>query len=60
MSTTTISQPIHERFQKLKDNWKAKSRHLSNVAQISLVFSYQSIIGIGDLVFRSQQHAQMI
>lgn len=47
MSTTTVSQSIHERFQKLKDNWKAQSRHLSNVAQISLVFSYQSIIGMG-------------
>jgi hypothetical protein len=44
MSTTAVSQRIHERFQKLKDNWKAQSRHLSNVAQISLIFSYQGII----------------
>lgn len=47
MSTTTVSQTIRERFQKLKDNSKAQSRHLSNVAQISLEFSYQSIIGMG-------------
>jgi len=47
MATTTISQPVHERFQKLRDNWKAKTRHLSNVGQISLDFSYQNIIGMG-------------
>ncbi|MEI7458049.1 MAG: hypothetical protein WCK15_01495, partial [Pirellula sp.] len=47
MATTTISQPVLERFQKLRDNWKAKTRHLSNVGQISLAFSYQNIIGMG-------------
>ena len=47
MSTTTISKPIHERFQELRDDWKSKTRHLSNTGQISLVFSYQSIIGMG-------------
>jgi len=47
MPSTSISQSLHERFQKLKDNWKARTRHLSNVDQISLVFSYQSIIGMG-------------
>jgi hypothetical protein len=25
MATTTISQPVLERFQKLRDNWKAKT-----------------------------------
>lgn len=47
MSITTNSQSAHERFQILKDDWKAKTRHLANVGQISLVFSYQSIIGMG-------------
>ena len=47
MATTAISQPVHERFQKLRDNWKAKTSHLSNVGQISLAFSYQNIIGMG-------------
>ncbi len=47
MPTVTISKPIQERFQKLRDSWKAKTRHLSNVGQISLVFSYQNIIGMG-------------
>lgn len=47
MSTLAVSQSTQERFHKLVANWKAKSRHLSNVAQISMVFSYQSIIGMG-------------
>ena len=50
MPTTTISKPIHERFTTLRDDWKAKTRHLSNTGQISLVFSYQSIIGMGPAV----------
>lgn len=47
MAATSISKPLHERFQDLRDDWKAKTRHLSNTAQISLVFSYQKIIGLG-------------
>ena len=47
MSAKAISEPIHERFQELRDDWKSKTRHLSNTAQIALVFSYQSIIGLG-------------
>lgn len=43
----TISKPIHERFQTLRDDWKSRTRHLSNTGQISLIFSYQSIIGMG-------------
>ncbi|QDV10960.1 hypothetical protein CA51_08190 [Rosistilla oblonga] len=43
----TISKPIQQRFQSLRDDWKSKTRHLSNTGQISLVFSYQSIIGMG-------------
>ncbi|MDA1053513.1 MAG: hypothetical protein O3C40_23940 [Planctomycetota bacterium] len=47
MTTTQVAEPIQERFQRLRDDWKSKSRHLSNTAQISLVFSYQKIIGMG-------------
>lgn len=47
MAATSISKPVQERFQELRDEWKARTRHLSNTAQISLVFSYQNIIGLG-------------
>lgn len=47
MVTTAASQLIRDRFQQRKEDWKSKTRHLSNVAQISLVFSYQEIIGMG-------------
>ena len=50
MPTKTIEKPIHQRFQELRDDWKSKTRHLSNTVQISLVFSYQSIIGLGPSV----------
>ena len=47
MTATSASKQISERFQELRDDWKARTRHLSNTAQISLVFSYQNIIGLG-------------
>jgi hypothetical protein len=47
MLTAEVAEPIQERFQTLKVDWKSKTRHLSNVAQIALVFSYQQIIGMG-------------
>lgn len=50
MTTTQVAEPIQERFQRLRDDWKSKTRHLSNTAQISLVFSYQKIIGMGPAV----------
>ena len=50
MSTTQVATPIRERFDELKHDWKSKTRHLSNTAQISLVFSYQQIIGMGPAV----------
>ena len=50
MTTTQVAEPIQERFQRLRDEWKSKTRHLSNTAQISLVFSYQKIIGMGPAV----------
>ena len=50
MSTAEIAEPLQERFQKYKDDWTSKTRHLSNMAQIALVFSYQRIIGLGPKV----------
>jgi hypothetical protein len=50
MSSTQVVESIDERFHELRDDWKSKTRHLSNTAQISLVFSYQKIIGMGPAV----------
>ena len=50
MSSTQVAKSTHERFYELRDDWKSKTRHLSNTAQISLVFSYQKIIGMGPAV----------
>ena len=47
MSTTDVAEPLQERFNLLLQDWKSRTRHLSNVAQISLVSSYQQIIGMG-------------
>ena len=47
MSTIDVAAPLQGRFQSLRDDWKSKTRHLSNTAQIALVFSYQQIIGMG-------------
>jgi len=47
ISSTQAAESIHERFRELRDDWKSKTRHLSNTAQIALVFSYQKIIGMG-------------
>ena len=35
------------RFQRLADEWKKRSRHLSNTAQIAMLRPYQRIIGMG-------------
>ena len=50
MAVLEVSSPIQERFRELKEDWKSKTRHLSNTAQISLVFPYQMIIGMGPQV----------
>ncbi len=47
MLIAEVTEPLQERFQALKDDWKLRTRHLSNVAQIALVFSYQQVIGMG-------------
>ena len=46
-STIDVAEPLQGRFQILRDDWKSKTRHLSNTAQIALIFSYQQIIGMG-------------
>jgi len=50
MSTTEIAEPLQQRFQEYKKDWVSKTRHLSNTAQMALVFSYQRIIGLGPAV----------
>src|SRR5947209_7099522 len=48
---SAISKPAHEdareRFRRLAAEWKAKSQHLSNTAQIAMLDPYQRIIGMG-------------
>jgi hypothetical protein len=39
--------PPRERFQRLAAEWKEKSRHMSNTAQMAMLRSYQKIIGMG-------------
>lgn len=38
---------VRERFQRLAAEWKERSRHLSNTAQMAMLTPYQRIIGIG-------------
>ena len=47
MSTSLAETDLQERFQQLRDDWKAKSRYLSNSAQIAMLWPYQQIIGMG-------------
>ena len=47
MSTAEIAEPLEQRFEKYRDDWVSKTRHLSNTAQMAMVFSYQHIIGLG-------------
>ena len=52
MSTTATVGTIeaatpHDRFQRLATEWKEKSRHMSNAAQMAILTPYQKIIGMG-------------
>ncbi|HJT77778.1 MAG TPA: hypothetical protein VJ739_11305 [Gemmataceae bacterium] len=38
---------LRARFQRLAAEWKAKSRYLSNTAQMAMLKPYQQIIGMG-------------
>jgi hypothetical protein len=39
---------VRERFQQLSAEWKERSRHLSNTAQMAMLKPYQQIIGMGE------------
>ncbi len=39
---------VRERFRQLAAQWKEKSRHLSNTAQMAMLKPYQQIIGMGE------------
>lgn len=45
---SSISTPTRDRFTRFAAQWKAESVHMSNTAQMALLKSYQSIIGMGD------------
>jgi hypothetical protein len=47
MSTSVAKADLQERFQHLRDDWKSRSRYLSNSAQMAMLWSYQQIIGMG-------------
>jgi hypothetical protein len=44
---TKPSADLRNRFQRLAADWKQRSRHLSNTAQMAMLASYQRIIGMG-------------
>ena len=45
--SVTIEPDLRERFDELKNEWKVKSEHLSNTAQMAMLWPYQQIIGMG-------------
>jgi hypothetical protein len=45
--TVKSSEALRKRFQRLAAEWKQHSRLLSNTAQMSMLPSYQRIIGMG-------------
>jgi len=47
-TVTTPEFDLHERFAHLVAQWKEKSRHMSNTAQMAMLKPYQQIIGLGE------------
>lgn len=47
MPETADSVETRELFEKLKAEWKSKTRYMSNSAQMATVWPYQQIIGMG-------------
>ena len=47
MPDTAISVGTSELFERLKTEWKSKTRHMSNSAQMATIWAYQQIIGMG-------------
>lgn len=50
MSATVVEADLQERFQQLRDDWKTRSRYMSNSAQSAMLWPYQQIIGMGPAV----------
>lgn len=51
MSTSLTATPrrsAEERFRELAARWKSESQYMSNSAQMAMLGSYQSIIGMGE------------
>lgn len=47
LDPSTAREGTRERFRRLADEWKERSRFLSNTAQIAMLKPYQRIIGMG-------------
>ncbi len=45
MPETTVD--IRDQFEDLKEEWKTKTRYISNSAQMATVWPYQQMIGMG-------------
>ena len=49
MSEAALARGSQELFEELRDDWKSRTRFMSNSAQMATVWSYQQIIGLGPL-----------
>jgi hypothetical protein len=47
LASVTTPVGIQKRFRRLAEDWREKSRYLSNTAQMAMLPSYQRIIGMG-------------
>ena len=47
-TTELPSGEVRDRFHRLRDEWKAQSRFLSNTARMAMLRPYQRIIGLGE------------
>ena len=45
---TAVSSTLRDRFARLAAQWKQESVHMSNAAQMAMLRSYQTIIGMGE------------
>ncbi len=47
MSSSLADADLQARFEHLRDDWKQRSRYLSNSTQAAMLRPYQQIIGLG-------------
>lgn len=47
MATIQTDEQTRQRFTELRDEWKERSKYLSNTAQMAMLWPYQQIIGMG-------------